>query len=416
MTQKYFPIKTATSCQLKWAWSTLYLNSGTTASCHRTGISELTAENFQDFHNTPLKQQERQRMLLGLWPESGCSYCKNIEQQGGVSDRIRMSLIPNLSPDELEQDPTSVSVEPTLVEVYFNNTCNLGCLYCNDRLSSVIESENQKFGKFVKHGVVIESDPNAGQYKDLVPHFWQWFETGFQRIKRLHVLGGEPFYQKEFEKLLDMIEKYPNPDCELNIVTNLMIDQSRLEIFINQLRQLLTTRKLKRVDITCSIDCWGPEQQYVRWGLDLEQWRRNFEMLLSKKWLTININQTIMPLTIKSMPELLTRLAVWRTQRSVGHYFSAADPAPDYFKSNVVDGNVFAQDIDTVLSLMPLENEQDRSAHDYMSGILTPFKQSKLNIEQVRNLITFLEEKDRRRGTNWQVTFPWLMEYKKYVV
>ena len=52
MSGKYFPIKTKTACQLKWAWSTLYLNNGETKSCHRTGQSELTPENFLNFHNT----------------------------------------------------------------------------------------------------------------------------------------------------------------------------------------------------------------------------------------------------------------------------------------------------------------------------------------------------------------------------
>ena len=30
-----FPIKTKTACQSKWTWSTIYLNTLSTASCHR---------------------------------------------------------------------------------------------------------------------------------------------------------------------------------------------------------------------------------------------------------------------------------------------------------------------------------------------------------------------------------------------
>lgn len=415
MTEKYFPIKTDTACQLKWAWSTVYLNSGVTASCHRTGMSTLTADNFQNFHNTALKQEERSQMLAGKWPENSCSYCKNIEEAGGISDRIRMSAIPGLSPVELEINPNAVIVNPTLVEVYFNNTCNLGCLYCSDGLSSVIEQENLKHGPFEKLGVTLSSN-NQGQYKNLVPHFWTWFETHFQTIKRLHVLGGEPFYQREFEKLIEMIELYPNPDCELNIVTNLMLTQERLEQFVEKFQRLLVTRKLKRIDITCSIDCWGQEQEYVRWGLKLQQWQDNFEFLLKKKWLTLNINQTIMCLTIKTMPELLEKLAVWREQREVGHFFSAAEPAPSYFKTNVLDGNIFSTDIDRIMSLMPNTTEQNRIAREYMQGILSQIHNSKLDENEMRNLRVFLDEKDRRRGTSWQKTFPWLIKELQYVV
>ena len=414
MKGKYFPIITETACQLKWAWSTIYLNTGVTRSCHRTGESELTADNFLDFHNTPLKLEERTAMLQGQWPKQSCSYCKNIEDAGGISDRIRMQSIPGLSPNELFNDPTAIQVDPTLVEVYFSNACNLGCLYCTDTLSSVIDAENRKFGLFEQGGVRIESSP--GHFKELVPHFWSWFEHSFQKVRRLHVLGGEPFYQREVDKLLDMIEKYPNPDCELNIVTNLMVSESRVRQFVDRFEQLLVKRFIKRVDITCSIDCWGPEQEYVRWGINLEHWLKNFEFLLSKRWLTLNINQTIMPLTIKTMPELLTQLAEWRKQRHVGHFFSGIEPAPDYLRLDIFGVDLFKQDIERIMQLMPQENEQDIAAHGYVKGILNIILKSEMQVDKIKDLIIYLEEKDRRRGTNWEIVFPWLTEYKKYVV
>ena len=153
MEKKYFPINTATACQLKWAWSTLYLNTGTTASCHRTAFTVINEENFLDFHNTSLKLDDRNRMLQGQWPETSCKYCKDIEEENGISDRQRHLTIPNLVPPELEQDNTAIKISPTIVEVFFNNTCNLGCLYCNSGLSSSIETENKKFGDFKYNSV-----------------------------------------------------------------------------------------------------------------------------------------------------------------------------------------------------------------------------------------------------------------------
>ena len=43
------------TCALKFGWSTIRLSEGTTASCHRTDSDQII--NFQDFHNTPIKQQ-----------------------------------------------------------------------------------------------------------------------------------------------------------------------------------------------------------------------------------------------------------------------------------------------------------------------------------------------------------------------
>lgn len=406
---KFFPIQTKTACQLKWAWSTIFLNTGTTRSCHRTAESILNEKNFANFHNTPVKLLDRKKMLQGEWPKKNCGYCKKIEDSGGASDRIRMSQIPNLSPPELEFNKNSININPTIVEVYFSNACQMSCLYCGPSLSSSIESENKKFGVFIKNGVILQNPQN--NFKNLVPFFWKWFELNFQKLKRLHVLGGEPLYQKEFEKLIEMIEKYPNPDCELNIVTNLMVTKERLEYFIGKFRKLLLKKLIKRIDITCSIDCWGPEQEYVRHGIDLVHWEKNFKVLMENRWLKLNINQTISVLTIKSMPALLEKLNHWRRSHKIGHFFGGVEPGPAYLKGEIVGGNFFIDDSKKILSLMPELNDEDKQAKNYMFGILNQINLARTNKEQLKNLKIFLDEKDRRRHTNWKNLFPWLEKF-----
>lgn len=411
--KKFFPIKTDTSCQLKWSWSTILLWQGITRSCHRTANSELTPENFLSFHNTETKLQDRRDMLNGQWPEKNCSYCKNIEDRGGTSDRMRMTSIPDLYPDELDEDPTKIVVDPSIVEVYFNNTCNLGCLYCNMGFSSVNEDENRRFGTFQKDGVRLIAKP-AGQYKNLVPYFWQWFEKDFQKVKRLHILGGEPFLQKELFVLLDKFEQFPNPDCEFNVVTNLTCSEELLEKFIDRCRTLLINRSLKRVDITCSIDCWGADQEHVRWGVKLDQWEKNFKILLKHKWLKVNINQTITVLTIKTMPDLLKKLKEWQQIHPVGHFFSEGEPLIECLQIDLLGHEVFDKEIKEILNCMPDQTDEDMMSKKYMTGILSKITSAEPDVRRMKALKAFLDEKDRRRGTNWHQVFPWILEeFKK---
>jgi len=408
MSGKYFPIKTATACQLKWNWSTLYLHGGTTASCHRTGWGKLTPENFESFHNTEKKQQERRMMLDGKWPTESCHYCREIEESGGFSDRMLHLQIPDMSPPELDQDPTLVSVTPTILEVFFNNTCNLSCLYCIPELSSKIHQEHVKFGNFESHGVRLLPAPRDDNYSILLGKFWKWMDANSLNLRRFNVLGGEPFYQEEFYRLIDYIEQKPHPDLELGIITNLMVSEDKLRKLIDRLKILLAKRHLRRVDLTCSIDCWGPEQEYVRHGLDLDTWERNFEFLLENKWLTIHINQTISVLTIKSMPALLEKLIIWRQQRPVGHFFSSISFEPRYLMPHIMGPGVFDKDFDSIIALMPDETDQDRAAISYMKGIRDRIEHAKPDQDEKRNLKIFLDEKDRRRGNNWREIFPWL--------
>ena len=410
MSKKYFPIETSTACQLKWNWSTIFLNTGITRSCHRTAESILNVDNFVDFHNTPIKIADREQMLQGQWPKDNCSYCRKIEESGGFSDRQRQMHIPDMYPSELDRNATSTNVSVTILEVYFNNACNLGCLYCGPELSSTIESENKQFGDFKSHGVKLVSIDN--QFKNLIPAFWDWFPKQFNTIKRMHVLGGEPFYQREFDKLLEMIDSNPNPQCELNIVTNLMVPKKRIEDYLVKFKKLLAERKIKRVDITCSIDCWEKEQEYVRWGINLDQWEDNFKLLIENKWIYLNINQTISALTIKTMPELLIRLQEWRKDRKIGHWFSGVTPGPGYLKGEIFGGKEFTEDSVKILNLMPTNTEEDKNAYQYMKGIFDQMIASEQNIDEIKNLIVFLNEKDRRRNTNWQEIFPWLIKYE----
>jgi organic radical activating enzyme len=402
---KYFPINTETACKLKWGWSTLYLNSGITASCHRSSFSKLTAENFNQFHNTPAKVQAREVMLEGNWPSGGCEYCQGIEQSGGTSDRMIQNSIPGLFPEQ-----QGSITDPIMLEVYFNNTCNLSCLYCNPGLSSTIDQEYKKFGNFNIGGVKLEHLEQK-HIQDLEEPFWVWAKDNFSKLERFHFLGGEPFYQKQLDKFLDFIDNSPAPDCEFQITTNLMVPEKILQNKISKIKDVVAKRKLKRFDITVSIDCWGDPQEYVRYGLELNTWLTNFEYLLNQKWIKLNINQTISALTIKTMPELVEQLARWRKIRPVGHYFSVTEPGPSYMRPNIFGAGVFDKDFALVLQSMPIDTEDDRRAYEYMSGIANEIEMSEINQIEIDNLMVFLNEKDRRRQTNWRTTFPWLTKY-----
>lgn len=407
-----FP-KTKTSCKLKWAWSTLYLNHGRSYSCHRTGCDDLTPDNFNNFHNLPTKIRDRENMLAGKWPETSCSYCKNIEESNGTSDRVRQWTVPYTAPKELIEDKSATHITPTHLEVYFSNKCNMGCLYCHSTFSSLIDSENKEHGDFIQGGVELVR--SREQYQNFVPLFWDWFDENYQNLSRLQVLGGEPFFQEDFDKLLDKLEQNPNPNCEFNVVTNLKVPRAKLEKIVSRFKSLLANRCLKRIDISCSIDCWGPEQEFIRYGMDLKKWESNFKYLLEQKWLTLHVQQTITPLSIKSTPEFMRKLSEWRQQHKIGQWFSGVAPGPAYLTLSVLGGEIFEEDFKQILDLMPEDTDEDRMAKKYMEGISLETHRTGPQADQIRDLFVYLDEKDRRRGTEWRSMFPWLVDFEKYL-
>lgn len=411
MTTKWFPIKTETACQLKWNWSTVRLHEGTTSSCHRVDADIVTKDTFPLFHNTPKKLLDRAIMLQGKWPQGGCEYCQQIEQAGGASDRQLHLQIPNLVPAELDNNSTAVEVSPKILEIYFNNICNLACVYCWDGFSSKIEQENRKFGNFDKSGVVIKNTSSKADLKGLTEAFWSWFDNNCQSLGRLHVLGGEPFYQDDFYKCLDFFEKTPCPDLEFNVISNLMIAPEKFQAVIAKIKKLVGSKKIKRFDLTASIDSFGAEQEYVRHGLNLQQWKINFDYVVQENWITLNINQTLTGLILKQVPELLKYIKHHRQYRPIGHYFSLPVYTHNFLQPGIFGPGFFDKDFEKILELMPADHQ-----YDYMQGIQLKLKTAVRDNTAIQQLIVFLDEIDRRRNLNWKQVFPWILEEVKHVV
>jgi hypothetical protein len=265
---RVFPIVTDTACQLKWTWSTVYLTTEQTASCHRTNHHKFDLDKF-DFHNTPSKIDDRKRMLDSKWPDKGCTYCQDIESAGGQSDRITNLDFPGIhAPPELDQNPVAVHVTPRILEVYFDNTCNLKCLYCGPHFSSLWDAEN------VRHG-----DPAFVKSKNIELNkqkLFEWLKQHGHNLTVFNILGGEPLYQPELEQVLTLFEQHPAAELKLQMFTNLNARLPYLQKIIQRVKKLIDTECIKQFEITASLDCWGAPQEYVRYPLDLDVWQKNF--------------------------------------------------------------------------------------------------------------------------------------------
>lgn len=420
---KVFPIQTESACLLKWAWSTVYFNSGTSASCHRTEKYAIPPADFASFHNLPEKVAARNTMLQGQWPTAGCEYCKNVEDAGGLSDRQSTLQQDNgwLVPNELV-DPVATSVTPTILEVYFKNTCNMACVYCGPHHSSLWEEENRKFGdSFHTRTFDIKQAQHNNNYDQMVADLWRYLDDNerYKTIKRYHILGGEPFLMSELDDSIEFWRGHPNPDLIFSVVTNLNIPTARFKKYLEQFKKLVLSNKIWKLQITASLDCWDKEQEYVRYGLDLDLWQQNFELLLNQPWISLSINSAISALTIKSLPKLLERINEWNTkQTATATWFQrdwVAEPIIHSFNTSSefdnpysFDGSVFVNDFKRILELMPTDTPIQQAQQQAMQGIATASLASKNNPAQINKLKTYLTTLDERRKTNWPSHFAWL--------
>jgi len=174
------------------------------------------------------------------------------------------------------------------------------------------------------------------------------------------------------------------------------------------LRKLLVDRRLKRVDITCSIDCWGEQQEFVRYGLKLENWQKNFELLLKNPWLHIHTGHTVTSLSINTFPDLLQRIAGYQ---SAGHRIHQTFQHVDGVNQSLYDpiffgGDFFRKDLQAAEALIPAGAEKDR-----FIGIMKRTLDSRLDLEKLKNLRVTLDIIDYRRKTDWKSIFPKIYQF-----
>lgn len=418
---KIFPIKSATACMLKWNWSTLFLAKGRTSSCHRVFDGNIDPENFKNFHNTPTKLAARQAMVEGKWPKEinadSCGYCRTIEEAGFKSDRLmtlEQNHLPSKVPPELFEDPLALEVTPTTLEVYFKNTCNFSCVYCSPKLSSSWNSELRTHGPIkisdLRIDQVIEWNPH---YNRMVKELWEYLHEHdrYKIIKHFHLLGGEPLLQAEFDDVMQFWLDHPNPDLTINLITNLSLPHAKFVEKINKFKELVDAQSIYQLQLTASIDCWGKEQEYSRHGMDLQTWEDNLRYVLDKDWILLSINSCITNLTVKTIPELIIKLKEWNQLRpdNKSIHWTFGFPIGDDGKRQhpkVLGYDVFKDDVDRILLL--LDSNDTIAYKNYMQSLFNSIKHIKPDPNDTTVLKLYLTELDRRRGTDWKKTFPWL--------
>ena len=239
------------------------------------------------------KKQERALMLKGERP-NGCSYCWKIEDSGGhYSDRHYRSLEPWAISrfEEVVKNGSEKPIIPSYVEVNFNQACQFKCSYCSPHLSTAWMDEIVKYGPYP----TTKSHNNISQLKKInlwpipakepnpyVEAFWKWWPELYPKLKVFRMTGGEPLIDHNTFRVLDYIQEHPHPELELAITSNLCPPKKMMERFQTSLKDILDQKKIFRFMIFPSIDTWGKQAEYIRYGLDTDEFEKNVRLLLKE--------------------------------------------------------------------------------------------------------------------------------------
>lgn len=284
-------------CLAKWQQVTIHLQNGQTHSCHHPMTHNVPLKELQNnpsaLHNTNYKKQQRKKMLEGIRPEE-CNYCWKIEDAhpDNISDRSIKSSEEWAYPflDDIKNKAWDLDVKPQYLEISFGNECNFKCAYCAPHISSAIMTEYQQFGHYsTMPGYSIESLKRAGlfpiqkdEHNPYIEAFWNWWPDLKNHIKIFRITGGEPLINANTFRFLDFLIENPMPELKLGINSNLGIPKSFLDKFISKIQIILKKKHIKEFFLFTSIDTFGKNAEFIRYGLNYDDYMGNLKKFLDE--------------------------------------------------------------------------------------------------------------------------------------
>jgi hypothetical protein len=262
--------------------------------------------------NSDHMRSVRQRMMAGE-ELSECQVCDHKLLNTNVYRSYFNQLFKHKVDEAYDStDETGATTMPTVSFDYrFNNLCNFKCRMCGDMLSSSWEAESRKEKSWNENSQPWMASPLREQIKkfqdtQVVEEFTNAVET--KTIKEIYWCGGEPLmWDMHWKAMQRIIELGFAKEVYVRYNTNL----SRTSLKGIKLFDLLP--EFQDWQICSSLDGTGEVGEYIRDGLNYEQWLRNFKegLAVAKTSREMRLDYTItMPglLELKNMFDLSQEL------------------------------------------------------------------------------------------------------------
>jgi MoaA/NifB/PqqE/SkfB family radical SAM enzyme len=210
-------------------------------------LNEMSIHNIEKSDTLKKIQQDMQSSVPNL---ENCEECLKQEHDTGLA---------TLRQHYLRYYPIVNEEKITLkfIDIRWNNTCNLGCLYCNAGFSSTWENRLNQLKKYSP----------VKPYQD---ELLNWILERIDHVEEIMLVGGEPMLMKQNYTLLAKLPEH----CKISIITNLSYELKNLPCLPDLLR-----RPSDKICWNVSLENTKEKFEYVRSGGAWAQIEENFSFL-----------------------------------------------------------------------------------------------------------------------------------------
>lgn len=248
-------------CTAPWNGLTIR-EDGTIRTCCVGGVSlgNLNAGPIESIEQLPALKEIRQQMQSNTGHKDNCSVClgHQLDQAPSLRDYY------NRYYQDFDLKNTSLKV----VDLRWNNLCNLKCMYCTPMSSSTWAS-------------VINQNTKTIVVKDYHSQLAAWIISKIHDLQELMLVGGEPMLMKQNYEIINHLPRY----TKLSIITNLSYDLKNLPC-IDSLLQ----RPKENTIWNVSIENVGKQFEFARHLSSWEQVEQNLRFLCEHWPNSVSIN------------------------------------------------------------------------------------------------------------------------------
>lgn len=421
-----------TICRDLWAYPVIDLTRPRVrACCKRQGeiINEqkLTFHRKDTFLNLPSIINDRKLMLDGIRPD-GCKVCWDLEDNGVQSFRLghldfqyHFNNVNGEAPhytefkpfDQLVQMKDTIlhSDKPNKLDLTLGTYCDQKCVYCNADYSTQWEVEDKKYGLIYGD----PSTPRTVEYPSInsqtldgwYDSFIEWFDTVYQDLERIAMLGGEPTFSPMFiplsNHIVNKLKNKSHHNCTLSIVTNLNWKKDILE-HIQHIRSELPANV--KLVLEVSMESFGTRSEYIRNGVDWNRFIHNLKTVSALENIEIKLVTTLNGLCITSIKEYfeLIKLIELENNKSFNVIVNRL-VYPKWLSFDILDSS-FKHYVEDFIQWLELYG--DETKHE----LLTVMQQLLIEMDKTRdpNLIGYFikwtKAIDQRRNSDFVSIFP----------
>ena len=273
---------------------------------------EYKPQTLKEHWNSDHMKSVRLRMLAGE-ELSECEVCDHKLLNTDVYRSYWNTLFENKIDEAFAttDNKGATTMETVSFDYRFNNLCNFKCRMCGDMLSSSWEAESRKNNTWSKESQPWMASPLREQIKkfqdtQIVEEFVDAVET--KKIKEIYWCGGEPLmWDMHWKAMQRIIELGFAKEVCVRYNTNLS------KTTFKGIKLFDLVPHFQDWQICSSLDGTGEVGEYIRDGLNYQQWLRNFKegLAVSKTSREMRLDYTLtMPglLELKNMFDLSKEL------------------------------------------------------------------------------------------------------------